>query len=184
MKEYDFSDYKTFKELFRDLYYRTVTIDEAESKQVEFKVVLHVLKKYNPKHDKYVTLKNNLVDNASKFYEGREKIIEAFKNGVFPLYCDSRYHEEQMKYEEKEEEEEEKQKPTKDDLISLNKHIIDEETNINEDVFKKYFDFQRPSDMLMLLNKTKDKEKNNELVKVIISRLKDLKEEIKKMSKE
>ena len=28
----------------------------------------------------------------------------------------------------------------------------------------------------MLLNKTKDKEKNNELVKVIISGLKDLKE--------
>ena len=32
MKEYDFSDYKTFKELFRDLYYRTVTIDEVESR--------------------------------------------------------------------------------------------------------------------------------------------------------
>ena len=79
MKEYDFSDYKTFKELFRDLYYRTVTIYEAESKQEEFNVVLHVLKKYNPKHDKYVTLKNNLKDNASKFYKGKEKIIEGVK---------------------------------------------------------------------------------------------------------
>ena len=56
MKDYDFSDYKIFKEFFRDLYYRTVTIDEAESKQDEFNVVLHVLKKYSPKHDKYVTL--------------------------------------------------------------------------------------------------------------------------------
>ena len=37
--------------------------------------------------------------------------------------------------------------------------------------------------MLMLLNK-KDKTKNNELVKMIISGLKDLKEEIKKMSEE
>ena len=36
--------------------------------------------------------------------------------------------------------------------------------------------------MFMLLNKTNDKEKNNELVKVIISGLKDLKEKIKKMS--
>ena len=36
--------------------------------------------------------------------------------------------------------------------------------------------------MLMYLNKTKDKTKNNELVNVIISVLKDLKEEIKKMS--
>ena len=143
--------------------------------------MLHLLKKYSPKHDKYVTLKNNLVDNASKFYKGREKIIEGFKNGVFPFYYD-REHEKRMKYEE-EKEQEEKQKPTKDDLIALNKHIIDEETNINEEVFKKYFNFQRPSDMLMYLNKTNDKEKNNELVSLINSGLKDLKEEIKKMSK-
>ena len=47
MKEYDFSDYKIFKELFRDLYHRTVTIDEAESKQDEFNVVLNFSKEYN-----------------------------------------------------------------------------------------------------------------------------------------
>ena len=29
MKDYDFSDYKTFKELFRDIFYRTIKIDEA-----------------------------------------------------------------------------------------------------------------------------------------------------------
>ena len=88
MKDYDFSDYKTFNELFRDLYYETVTIDEAESKQEEFNAVLHALKNYSPKHDKYVILRNNLVDNASKFYEGREKIIEGFKNEVLPFYYD------------------------------------------------------------------------------------------------
>ena len=185
MKAYDFSDYRTFKELFRDLYDRTVTIDEEESKQEEFNVVLHVLKKCNPKHDKYVTLKNNLVNNASKFYEGREKTIEGFKNKVFPLYYDSRHHEEQMKYEEEEEkEQEEKQKPTKDDAIALKKRIIDEETDINEELFKTYFKFQRPSDMLMYVNKTNDKEKNNDFVNIINSGLKDFKEEIKKMFKE
>ena len=141
--------------------------------------MLHVLKNYSPKHDKYVTLKNNLVDNASKFYKGREKIIEGFKNRVFPFYYD-REHEERMKYEEEEKEQEEKQKPTKDDLIALNKRIIDEEIDLNEELFKKYFKIQRPSDMLMYL-KTNDKEKNNELVNMINSGLKDLKEEIKKM---
>ena len=71
-----------------------------------------------------------------------------------------------MKYEEEEEkEQEEKQKTTKDDLITLNKHIIDKETNINEEVFKKYFNFQRPSDMVILLNTTKDKTKNECLKK-------------------
>ena len=65
--------------------------------------MLHVLKKYNPKHDKYVTLRNNLVNNATKFYKGREKIIEGFKNKVFPFYFD-RDHEDYMKYEEEKEE--------------------------------------------------------------------------------
>ena len=60
--------------------------------------MLHVLKYYSPKYDRYVTLKNNLVDNASKFHEGREKIIEEFKNGVFPFYYDED-DEEWMKFE-------------------------------------------------------------------------------------
>ena len=63
------------------------------------------------------------------------------------------------------------------------KQIIDEETDINKELFKKYFSFQKPSDMIMLLNKTNDTEKNNNLVSLINSGLKDLKEEIKKMSK-
>ena len=108
------------------------------------------------------------------FTKGKKKLLKGLKNGVFPLYYDSRYHEERMKYEEEEKEQEEKQKPTKDDLITLNKHIIDKETNINEEVFKKYFNFRKLSDMLMLLNTTEDKTKNTELVKVINSGLKDL----------
>ena len=62
------------------------------------------------------------------------------------------------------------------------KQITDEETDINDDLSNKYFTFQRPGDMLMLLNKTNDTEKNNKLVNLINSGLKDLKEETKKMS--
>ena len=62
------------------------------------------------------------------------------------------------------------------------KQIFDEETDINDDLFNKYFKFQRPSDMLMLLNKINDTEKNNKLVNLINSGLKDLKEEIRKIS--
>ena len=57
MKSCEFSDYKTFKELFRYLYYRKITMDEAKSKQEEFNVALHLLKRYRPKYDKYVALK-------------------------------------------------------------------------------------------------------------------------------
>ena len=75
-------------------------------------------------------------------------------------------------------------KPTKDDAIALNKRIINEETDVNEELLKKYFKIQRPSDMLKYLYQKNDKEKNNELVNVINSGLKDLKEDIKEMSKE
>ena len=60
---------------------------------------------------------------------------------------------------EEEQEEKEEQKPTKDDYKTLIKQIIDEETDINDNLFNKYFKFQRPSDMLMLLNKANDTEK-------------------------
>ena len=89
-------------------------------------------------------------------------------------------YKESMKYKEKEE----KQKPTKDDLIKLNKYTIDKEANINEELFKKHFNFQRPSDMLMFLSKTNDKEENKLSVSLINSGLKDFKEDIKKMSEE
>ena len=46
-------------------------------------------------------LKNNVEDNANKFYVGRVKIIEGFKNRVFSLYYD-RDNEERMKFEKEE----------------------------------------------------------------------------------
>ena len=96
--DYDFSDYKTFKELFRDLYYKKTTIDEVERKQDEFSAVIGALKKYTPRDNKYVEVKNRLLNNVKNFYKGREKIIEGFKNGVFSFYYDEQY-EEQMKAE-------------------------------------------------------------------------------------
>ena len=42
--DYDFSDYKTFKELFRDLYYKKTTIDYLERKQDEITGVMGALK--------------------------------------------------------------------------------------------------------------------------------------------
>ena len=161
--------------MFRDLHYKTITIDEAESKQDEFNTVLDLLKKYSPMHDKYVTLKNNLIDNVSKFYEGREKIIEGFKNEVFPFYYD-REDEEQMEFEKEEEEE-----TITDDL--MNGLINKKQETINKELFKNYFSFQTPSALLKELYKTNDKEKNRLLVSVMNSGLKDLKKEIKELSK-
>ena len=38
--------------------------------------------------NKYAEAKNKLLNNVENFYKGTEKIIEGFKIGVFPFYCD------------------------------------------------------------------------------------------------
>ena len=102
--------------------------------------MLHVLKNYSPKNDKHVTLKNNLVNNASNFYKKREQIIEGFKNEVFSFYYD-KDHEEQTNIEKEEEEQEEEQEKEqekiKTDMNEISKYIAKEETDINEELFKK-----------------------------------------------
>ena len=54
---YDFSDYKTFKELFRDLYCKKLTINDAENKQDKFNSSLSVLSNYTRKAQKYIGAK-------------------------------------------------------------------------------------------------------------------------------
>ena len=65
-----------------------MTIDDVEMKQDEFNSILGVLSNYTPKSQKYIEAENNLLDNVKNFCEGREKIIEGFKNGIFPLNND------------------------------------------------------------------------------------------------
>ena len=98
---YVFSEYKTLKELFKDLYYRKMAVDEAEVKQDQFDAVLGVLSRYFPRDQKYIEAKNNLLNNATNFFRGREKIIEGFKNEIFPSNYDDLV-EEQARYDEAE----------------------------------------------------------------------------------
>ena len=95
----------------------------------------------------------------------------------------------QYKSEEEEEEEEEKEqqtskkpdkerpskKPKKDNGSNFNKWVNEKETDINREIFERYFSFQRPSDMLKDLYRINDKYKKNDLVNVIKSGLSDLK---------
>ena len=59
--------------LSRDLYFKKVTIDDAEMKQGGFNAKLGGLNDYRPRNKKYIEAKNNLLDNAKKFYKGRKK---------------------------------------------------------------------------------------------------------------
>ena len=63
----------------------------------------------------------------------------------------------------------------------LLRDITEEEENINNKLFQKYFKFTRPSLMLKVKN-VEDKDKNNYFVNIIKSDLEDLKDDIKTMS--
>ena len=66
----------------------------------------------------------------------------------------------------------------------MNEQIIEGETEINKELFKNYFIFQKPTEMLKYLHDLNDKTKHNLLVKTIKSGLIDLKHEMEKMSED
>ena len=150
-----------------------MTINDAGIRQNRFKLKRDALDNYSPRVPEYIEAKNSLLNNAKNFYEGRRKIIEGFKEKIFPIKSDDETEQQQTS-----------KKPTKDDVMALNEWIIEEETSIKRELFKKYFLFQTLSALLKDLYKTNDKEKNNRLVSMISSGLKDLRKEIKEMSEE
>ena len=116
-----------------------MTIDDAEHIQDEFNTMLSVLSEYSPRGQKYTEAKKNkLLDNAKIFYEGREKIIKGFKDGIFPLNYDGAFEEEASF----EEEEEEKNIRNENGLIDYQKfvRIIDlKERDISDELVRKHF---------------------------------------------
>ena len=50
---YDFSDSKTFNNLFKNFYLRKLTMDHAEIKQNEFNAKFNALSGYSPRNKKY-----------------------------------------------------------------------------------------------------------------------------------
>ena len=69
-------------------------------------------------------------------------------------------------------------------MKELNELITKEETGMNRELFKKYFNFQMPTAMLKAVNTTNNEKKSNELASEIKSGLSNLKNEIEKMSKD
>ena len=101
----------------------------------------------------------------------RKNYIEGFKNGVFPFYYD-RDHEEQMKYEEEKEE---------DELLEMVE--IEDNNRKSVHLVSKYFFVPKLTNLLKYFIQNKnDPKKNNQLVNIIKSRLKDLNNKINEMS--
>ena len=82
---FEFSDYRSLKQLFKVIYYRNTSIDEVERIQDEHEAQPNVLENYRPRNPDYVEKRKKLLNNAKKIYDGREMIINAFKDKICPL---------------------------------------------------------------------------------------------------
>ena len=82
--DYNFSECRSLKELFKTVHYINITIEKTERIQEESNTVINALKNYKSKKTKYKENKEKLLINAQNFYDGRDMIIKAFKNKIFP----------------------------------------------------------------------------------------------------
>ena len=126
-------------------------------------ILLNKLKSYNPTNLKKTESKKETLSAATKQYNNRQNVVEAFVRGTF-LYKDGGYQIEEES-EEKSEEELEKKR-----IKKYIKYIENESKGY--DLFKNYFNFAVTSVLAKQLYVTKNKNKNNKLVNVIKSRLK------------
>ena len=71
------------------------------------------------------------------------------------------------------------EEPAKVDWRKFTELVNKKETGIDRELFKRHFNFQRPSGMLKTVYNTNDKKKNNDFVIMIKSGLSDLKRRLK-----
>ena len=103
----------------------------------------------------------------------RKNIIGFFEKGVFPFKGNVFKTKEETKEEETE------------GLISNGIALIEKESKeINNDLFKKYFDFSTPVALTKKLSEIKDVGENRKFVEEFKNRWRNLKDKIEEMSKE
>ena len=110
------------------------------------------------------------------------KDIKKFHYKKLNLNNDYQYEfegEEQQQTSKKPDKKELPKKPTKDDSRKFNEWVNKKETGIGLELFKKQFNFQRPSHLLKTVYNTNGKKKSNDLVIMIKSELSDLKRKLK-----
>ena len=144
---FDFKDNKSLKECFKDMYYKEFSVNGAYVIQEEFNAVLTTLEKYKPRDSEYNNKKLKLWENIKGFHDGREMIINAFKNKIFQLY-----HKENM-FEDKD------KNDIRDENGLINYKMLERLTfsrkDINNELAKKYFLVEDLEALLKKMKKNK-----------------------------
>ena len=140
--KFPFNEYRSLIELFKAIYYRSLSIKDAESKQDEFMSIFNALEKYRPRNLDYVTARKNLLINAKKIYDGREMIINVFKDKIFPLNPEEGLFEDEDVHRGDEDNDEDE-----NNLDDLDRAVVINDEMIDKELFKQYFDYESLNEM-------------------------------------
>ena len=162
---FNFNKFKNSLDLVSNIYRDKNLLKDAENKQSDIKILLNKLRNYNPTKPKKIKAKEETLSAAEKLLNNRQEVIDPFQAGIFPHIGES-----QIKEESEEKTEEKKLEKIKDEFKKFIEYIENESECINHDFFKNYFNFLVPSALAKQLYETKDKKKNNKLVKEIKNR--------------
>ena len=145
ISEYDFTDYRPLLAFFKAIYYRSINIEEAEAIQEEFNDVYGALEIYKPIKKPYIEKRRKFLINANNFYKGREMIIDAFKNEVFPMVPTGFSEDEEPSESRDEEEKDGRLRTIKEEEEALEKIAVDD--LLEPALVKKYFKNDSLTDM-------------------------------------
>ena len=81
-----FQNFRTISTFGRDIYNRTITIEETDEDQIDLLVeILNFRKKAKPKNPEKKQQKEDVLKNLYYFIEGRERVLNAFDSKIFPI---------------------------------------------------------------------------------------------------
>ena len=172
--------------MFKSIYYGEILIPAIEREQHVFDPKITEIKKYHSRNTDKIDERKNLLINAQNFYDGREMIIQGFKNEIFPIYSGNDYHD---LGEETSESDNEDISPRGGTVASPRSSLDSSRSSspinnegIDPKIIKHYFGFNSLNEIYKFLNE--DSVDKVPTATTIDQALTNLKTHIKKFSKE
>ena len=83
---YSFQNFRTIRAFGRDIYNGEITLKEADEDQVSLlNEIINFREKTKPQDEKKKRKKKDVLTNLYKFFEGGEKVLNAFDSKIFPI---------------------------------------------------------------------------------------------------
>ena len=173
----------SLKEFFKTIYYRKLSIEGVERIQDEFHALIDKLEKYKPLKPDYNKRRDNLLINATRFYDGRKIIVNAFRNKIFPIVPSDFASDGDVGLRT----DSPSSSPTFSSSFSSDPDIFDKfikemDDVLDSNIIRKYFYYDSMSDLLKTLNTSRGKILHKTQINAIKNGQEDLKNDIEKMS--